>query len=135
MTFVFICDSYFQKKVLGCLVNGDIPDHEIITITSNELLQTGKLPDNISGVIVERRTWQKNFSLFRYFGLLPLFEEHKLAFLAGSSEVELKGRSAMKSREFVIPKNISAEEVSAQLTHLLELPPSAFSHPKSRAVA
>jgi hypothetical protein len=139
MTFAFICDSYFQKKKgligLSALIKGEIPNHNIITITADEFLQAGKFPDGVSGVIIERGTWQKSFSLFRYFGLLPLFESQKLAFVSGSSEAELKGRLGMKGRETVIPRNIGAEEISTQLTNLLELPPPAFTHPKSKAVA
>jgi hypothetical protein len=139
MTFAFICDSYFQKKKgligLSALIKGEIPNHSITTITADEFLQTGKFPDGVSGVIIERGTWQKNFSLFRYFGLLPLFESQKLAFVAGSSEAELKGRFGMKGRETIIPRNIGADEISTQLTNLLELPLPAFTHPKSKAVA
>jgi hypothetical protein len=57
MTFVFICDTYFQKKVFSVLVNGEIPNHKITTITANDFLETGKLPEDISGVIIERGTW------------------------------------------------------------------------------
>jgi hypothetical protein len=134
MTFAFICDPYFQKKVNGCLVNGEIPDHKIITLTANELLESSKLPENISGVIIERGTWQKNFSLFRYFGLLPLLEKQNLAFVA-NPDAELKGRSVMKNKEFTIPGNINAEEAITQLGRLQELPPPAFTHPKSKAIA
>jgi hypothetical protein len=135
MTFAFICDSYFQKKVSPSLVNGEIPNHSIITITADEFLQTGKFPDGVSGVIVERGTWQKNFSLFRYFGLLPLFESQKMAFVMSLLETELKGRLGMKGRETIISRNASAEEISTHLNNLLELPPPAFTHPKSKAVA
>ncbi len=135
MLFAFICDSYFQKKVSSTLVNGDIPNHKIVTITANELLESGKLPQDISGAIFERATWQKNFSLFRYFGLLPLLEQHTLAFVANAQDAELKGRGAMKNKEFIIPNSISAEEASTQLGRLLELPPPAFTHHKSKALA
>ena len=135
MLFVFICDTYFQKKVSSVLVNGDIPNHKMVTITANEFLESGKLPEGISGVIVERATWQKNFSLFRYFGLLPLLEQRTLAFVASTQDAELKGRGAMKSKEFIIPNSINAEEASTQLGRLLELPPPAFTHPKSKAIA
>jgi len=135
MLFVFICDTYFQKKVSSVLVNGDIPNHKMVTITANDFLESGKLPEKISGVIVERATWQKNFSLFRYFGLLPLLEQHTLAFVANTQDVEFKGRGAMKNKEFIIPNSINAEETSTQLSRLLELPPPAFTHPKSKAIA
>jgi hypothetical protein len=139
MTFVFICDSYFQKKKgligLSALIKGEIPNHNIITITADEFLQTGKFPNDVSGVLIERGTWQKNFSLFRYFGLLPMFESQKLAFVANSSEAELKGRLGMKGRETVISRNLGAEEISTQLTNMLELPLPAFTHPTSKAVA
>ena len=134
MTFAFICDTYFQKKVNSSLVNGEIPNHKIITLTANEFLESGKLPEDISGIVIERETWQKNFSLFRYFGLLALLEKQNLAFIT-ISETELKGRLAMKNKEFFIPNNISAEDISAQLNRLQELPPPAFTHPKSKAIA
>jgi len=135
MLFAFICDTYFQKKVSSVLVNGNIPNHKIVTITANEFLETGKLPEEIAGVIVERATWQKSFSLFRYFGLLPLLERQPLAFVASAQDAEFKGRGAMKGKEFIIPNSINAEDASTQLGRLLELPPPAFIHPKSKAIA
>jgi len=138
MTFAFICDSHFQKKVFTALVNGEIPNHKIVSITANEFLETGHLPKDISAIIVEHSTWQKNFSLFRYFGLLPLLEKHIIAFVANAPDVEtkgIKGRAAMKGKDFIIQNNISTEELSVQLGRLLELPPSAYTHPKSRAIA
>jgi len=134
MTFAFICDPHFQKKVNANLVNGEIPNHKIITLTANDFLESGKLPDGISGLIIERGTWQKSFSLFRYFGLLPQIEKQNLAFIA-SADAELKGRSAMKNKEFIIQNNINPEEAAVQLNRLQELPPPAFTHPKSRAIA
>ncbi|MDR2732916.1 MAG: hypothetical protein LBB36_06830 [Fibromonadaceae bacterium] len=134
MNFAFICDTYFQKKVSGSLVNGEVPNHKIVTLTASEFLETGKLPEGVSGVLVEHGTWQKNFSLFRYFGLLPLLEKQSLAFVA-ATDAEFKGRSLMKGKEFIIPNGINPEDASAQLGRLLELPPPAFAHPKSRAIA
>jgi len=133
MTFAFICDSHFQKKISGALVNGEVPNHKITTLTANEFLEAGKLPEGISGVIVERGTWQKSFSLFRYFGLLPLLEKQNLAFVT-NSDTEFKGRSAMKNKEFIIPSNISAEDASVKLSSL-EVALPAFTHPKSKAIA
>ncbi|MCL2261064.1 MAG: hypothetical protein FWC15_06905 [Fibromonadales bacterium] len=135
MIFAFICDSYFQKKVSSVLVNGEVPNHKITTLTADEFLEAGKLPEGISGVIIERSTWQKNFSMFRYFGLLPQLEQQTLAFVANSPDTELKGRGTMKGKDFIISNNINAEEASTQLTRLLELPPPAFTHHKSRAIA
>jgi len=115
------------------LVNGEVPNHKIITMTADQFLEAGKLPEGISGVIVERGTWQKSFSLFRYFGLLPLLEKQNLAFVA-NSETEFKGRSTMKSKEFIIHSNISAEDASVKL-NALETAQPAFIHPKSKAIA
>jgi len=134
MTFAFICDNFFQKRVAADLVSGEIPNHNIITITADDILQSGKLPDNISGVIIERGTWQKNFSMFRYFGMLPLFENKNIAFVA-MPDMEFKGRYGMKGREFIISPSINAEEASAQLSRLTELTPPTFTHHKSRAIA
>ncbi|MCL1967423.1 MAG: hypothetical protein FWF67_06035 [Fibromonadales bacterium] len=134
MTFVFICDTHFQKKVSNALVSGEVPNHKVITMTADQFLEAGKLPEGLSGVIVERGTWQKSFSLFRYFGLLPLLEKHNLAFVS-NSETEFKGRSAMKSKEFIIHSGISADDASAKLNMLEANPPAAFIHPKSKALA
>jgi len=134
MTFAFICDPYFQKKVNANLVNGEIPNHKIITLTANEFLESGTLPEGISGLIIERGTWQKNFSLFRYFGLLPTIEKQNLAFIA-STDAELKGRTAMKGKDFIIQSNINPEDAAVQLNRLQELPPPAYTHPKSKAIA
>jgi hypothetical protein len=135
MNFAFICDPHFQKKVSGAMASGEIPNHKIVSLTANEFLETGKLPDDLSGIVFEHGTWQKNFSLFRYFGLLPLLEKHILAFVANASDIDIKGRAAMKGKDFIIQDNINAEEVSVQLNRLLELPPPAYTHPKSRAIA
>ncbi|MDR2555536.1 MAG: hypothetical protein LBC64_08935 [Fibromonadaceae bacterium] len=134
MTFVFICDTHFQKKVSSALVNGEVPNHKIITMTADQFLEAGKLPEGISGVIIERGTWQKSFSMFRYFDLLSLLEEHNLAFVSNSDN-EFKGRSTMKSKEFIIHSGISADDASAKLNALEAAPPSAFVHPKSKAIA
>jgi hypothetical protein len=133
MTFAFICDTHFRKKVSSTLVNGEIPNHKIITLTADEFLEAGKLPEGISSVIVERVTWQKSFSLFRYFGLLPLLEKQNLAFVS-NSDTEFKGRSAMKNKECIIHSNISAEDVAVKLNSLEAALP-AFTHPKSKAIA
>jgi len=133
MTFVFICDAHFQKRVSSALVNGEVPNHKIITLTADEFLEAGKLPEGISGVIVERETWQKSFSLFRYFDLLSLLEEYNLAFVTNSDN-EFKGRSAMKNKEFIIHSNISADDASVKL-NALETAQTAFVHPKSKAIA
>jgi len=135
MTFVFICDSFFQKKVSSSLVNGEIPNHKIITMTANDFLQSGQLPEGISGVIMEKGTWQKNFSMFRYFGLLRQLEKHSIAFISGSLDLDFKGRLGMKNKEFVIHSATNAEDMASQLNRLAELTPPAFTHPKSRAIA
>jgi len=134
MIFAFICDTFFQKKVNAGLVNGEIPNHKIITLTANEFLESGKLPEGISGLLIERGTWQKNFSMFRYFGLLPQIEKQNLAFIA-SADSEFKGRLAMKGKDFIIQSNVNPEEAAVQLNRFQELPPPAFTHPKSKAIA
>ncbi|MDR3000043.1 MAG: hypothetical protein LBU89_02165 [Fibromonadaceae bacterium] len=135
MTFALICDEYFQKKVSGIWFNGEIPNHKVVNMTADNLLETGKLPEGISAVLIERATWQKNFSMFRYFNMLPLLEEKVLAFIASTPEPELKGRGAMRGKEFIFPNGINADDASAQLTRLLELAPPAFTHPKPKVLA
>jgi len=117
------------------LVNGEIPNHKVITMTANDFLQKGRLPEGVSGVLMEKGTWQKNFSMFRYFGLLPQFEKLNVVFVSGSLDLDFKGRAGMKGKEFVIHSATSAEDVSTQLTRVAELPPPAFTHPKSKAIA
>jgi len=135
MTFAFICDSFFQKRVSSSLVNGEIPNHKVITMTANDFLRDGRLPEGISGILMEKETWQKNFSLFRYFGLLPQIEKQSMAFISNSLDLDFKGRLGMKNKEFVIHSATSPDDMSSQLTRLAELTPPAFVHPKSRAMA
>jgi len=135
MTFVFICDPFFQKRVSSGWVNEEIPNHKVITITANDFLESGQLPEGISGVLMEKGTWQKNFSMFRYFGLLPQLEKQNMAFISNSLDLDFKGRLGMKNKEFVIHSATSIEDVTLQLTRLAELTPPAFVHPKSRAIA
>jgi len=135
MTFAFICDPFFHKKVSSSLVNGEIPNHNIITMSANDFLESGRLPEGISGVLVEKGTWQKNFSLFRYFGLLPQIEKQNVAFISNLVDLDFKGRLGMKNKEFVIHNATTPEDLASQLTRLAELTPPAFTHPRSRAIA
>jgi hypothetical protein len=135
MTFAFICDTFFRKKVSPGLVNGEIPNHNIITMTAGEFLENGRLPEGISGVLMEKGTWQKNFSMFRYFGLLPQLEKRNIAFMSSSLDLDFKGRLGMKNKEFVIHSATSPEDMALQLNRLAELTPPAFTHPRSRAIA
>lgn len=134
MAFVFICDELYQKKVSEVLVNGEVPNYKITTITANKFLESGKLPEDADCVIIERDTWQKNFSMFRYFRLLPLLEGKKLAFVA-SFTADFKGRKNKKTKEFVIPYNINAEEAAGYLAQLQEFSEPAYVHQKSKAIA
>ena len=135
MTFAFICDPFFQKKVSPVLVNGNVPNHKIITIAANDFLESGKLPEDISGLIFERETWQKNFSMFRYFGYLPILEKFNIAFVANNPDADFKGRVGMKGKEFIIPNSINSEDATAHLNSYAELDPPDFVHSKSRAIA
>ena len=74
MKFVFLCDANYLKGDLVNFVNNFPTNHELVTMTSDDLLQSKSVMEGTFAILAERATWQKNFSLFRYFGLLPMLE-------------------------------------------------------------
>ena len=100
MKFVFLCDANYLKGDLVNFVNNFPTNHELVTMTSDDLLQSKSVMDGTFAILAERATWQKNFSLFRYFGLLPLLEVLPLGVVSRGRRGEpLKGRSQNRNQE------------------------------------
>ena len=112
MKFVFLCDANYLKGDMVNFVNNFPTNHELVTMTSDELLQTKSIFEGTFAVLAERTTWQKNFSLFRYFGLLPLLEVLPLGIVSRSRRSEpLKGRTQNRNQEVYFNPASSAEEL------------------------
>ena len=117
MKFVFLCDANYLKGDMANFVNNFPRNHELVTMSSDELLQTKSIFEGTFAVLAERTTWQKNFSLFRYFGLLPLLEVLPLGIVSRSRRSEpLKGRT--QNRKPPLQKNSTCRSTS-----LSQLPP------------
>ena len=82
-------------------------------------------------ILAERATWQKNFSLFRYFGLLPMLEVLPLGVVSRGRRGEpLKGRSQNRNQEIYFNPSASPEELYMQVDKFVAAPPSGFSYPR-----
>ncbi len=133
MKFVFLCDDIYLKGGFdyAAFVNNFPSNHELVTMSGEALLQAKGFPENTFGLLVERNTWQKNFSLFRYFGLLPVLESVPLAVVSRSRRFEpLKGRSPLRGQEMVIAPNASTEELYTLIEKFVAAPPQMHSYPR-----
>lgn len=137
MKFVFLCDSVYLKGDFEAFATKNFPaEHQLTVMTADEFLQAKRFPEGTFAIFAERFTWQKNFSLFRYFGLLPVLEVLPLGIVSRSRRQEpLKGRTAAKSSEFYINPSATTEEISAQLTKFISAPPQSFTYPRGAAKA
>ena len=131
MKFVFLCDDIYLKGDNAAFVNNFPTNHELVTMSGEAFLQAKGVPENTFGLLVERFTWQKNFSLFRYFGLLPVLEMVPLAVVSRSRRVEpLKGRSALRGQEMIIAPNASSEELYTAIDRFVAAPPQIHTYPR-----
>ena len=123
MKFVFLCDANYLKGDMVNFVNNFPTNHELVTMTSDELLQTKSIFEGTFAVLAERTTWQKNFSLFRYFGLLPLLEVLPLFPLLldvpSATIVSLPNLSEMNFKTSCPcpPRNIIEEQLSNKVSY------------------
>ena len=131
MKFVFLCDDIYLKGDNAAFVNNFPTNHELVTMSGEAFLQAKGVPENTFGLLVERFTWQKNFSLFRYFGLLPVLEMVPLAVVSRSRRVEpLKGRSALRGQEMILAPNASSEELYTAIDRFVAAPPQIHTYPR-----
>ena len=108
MKFVFLCDANYLKGDMVNFVNNFPTNHELVTMTSDELLQTKSIFEGTFAVLAERTTWQKNFSLFE----------------------PLKGRTQNRNQEIYFNPASSAEELYLQVDKFVAAPPAGFSYPR-----
>ena len=131
MKFVFLCDDIYLKGDYAAFVNNFPTNHELVTMSGEAFLQAKGFPENTFGLLVERFTWQKNFSLFRYFGLLPVLETVPLAVVSRARRFEpLKGRSALRGQEMIVTPNASSEELYTLIDKFVAAPPQMHSYPR-----
>ena len=74
MKFVFLCDSNYLKGDYSAFTSNFPVEHELLVMSAEDFLKAKRFPEGTFAILTERSTWQKNFSLFRYFGLLSMLE-------------------------------------------------------------
>ncbi|NLB63573.1 MAG: hypothetical protein GX801_05625 [Fibrobacter sp.] len=130
MKFLFLCDENYMKGDVLNFVENFPRNHELVTMSSGQLLTEKVIPEGVQGILAERKTWQKSFSLFRYFGLLPLLETLPFAPVARTKrQVHFKGRSGCK--EIFFHADSSAEEIFSTLDRFVSIPPALYKYPLS----
>ena len=131
MKFVLLCDDIYLKGDLAAFVNNFPTNHELVTMSGEAFLQAQGFPENTFGLLVERFTWQKSLSLFRYFGLRPILETVPLAIVSRNRRIEpLKGRSSLRGQEMIISPNASSEELYSAIEKFVAAPPQIHSYPR-----
>ena len=127
MRFVLLIDHSLQA------FSDNFPrNHELITMGGEDLLNKKAFPEGVKGILVERNAWQEWFSIFRYYGLLPLLETLPLGVVVHGAKLEpLKGRRNCK--EVVFQATGSPEEVFSTLDRFCSLPPSLHQYPRGSA--
>jgi len=136
MKFVFLCDANYLKGELVSFVNNFPANHELVTMTSDEFLQSKGILGETFAILAERMTWQKNFSLFRYFGLLPVLEKLPLGVVSRSRRQEaLKGRTSIRTQDVYFNPSATAEELYMQIDKFVTAPPAGYVYPKGCAKA
>ena len=134
MKFVFICDENYLKGDLLSFVNNFPTNHELIRVGAEDLLRTKSLPEGVFAILVERMTWQKSFSLFRYFGLLPILEVLPLAVVSKYRRSEpLKGRIAARNLEVYFNPTATPEELFLALDKFIAAPPASITYSRGLA--
>lgn len=146
MKFVLLCDANYLKGDIATFAANFPTEHTLSVMTSEEFLLAKSFPEETFAILTERFTWQKSFSLFRYFGLLPILEVLPLGIVGrpprkpaniGFSAVSddsrkgaLKGRSMMRNQEFYFNPSSAPEEISSLLSKFIAAPPQSFTFPR-----
>lgn len=136
MKFVFLCDSNYLKGDYVAFTNNFPAEHELLIMSAEDFMKAKRFPEGTFAILTERSTWQKNFSLFRYFGLLNMLEVLPLGIVGRARRAEtLKGRSAAKNQEFFLNPSATTEELGLLLNKFIAAPPMSFSYPRGSARA
>jgi hypothetical protein len=92
MNFAFICEPHYMAGELESFTKRFSELHEINNVSADAIL-SGKNLEEFHGIIVERRTWQKYYSLFKYFDVLNSLTRAPLAYVQKTRKADpLKGR-------------------------------------------
>lgn len=136
MKFVFLCDSNYLKGDYVAFTNNFPAEHELLVMSAEDFLKAKRFPEGTFAILTERSTWQKNFSLFRYFGLLNMLEVLPLGIVGRARRADcLKGRSTAKNQETYFNPSATTEELIPLLNKFIAVPPMSFSYPRGAAKA
>jgi hypothetical protein len=118
MKFVMLCDKNYLKSDLKAFLSSFPKDHELEVFSSTQLLDEKILPA-CDALLVDAKTWQKSFSVFRYFDVADQLEGVPIGLLSykGMLDHSLKGRS--RFREIPVPVRGSTEDILSALDRLL----------------
>jgi len=117
MDLLFISDSKTLNHELETAlreVGGDL------RVVSGQAMLEGSVSTSADVVLVEKRTWQNNYSMFRYFGRLGDLDRAALVCVSRSRRAgTLKGRAGRKDLALALPS--SADVIRRTLEDAREL--------------
>ncbi len=89
--------------------------HNVTVVSSEKVLENGSLPENIEGILIDERSWQRNASIFRYFDILPLFQKYPFGIIVKQHNTALKAigkRKQMGAPAAVLMRNFGHAEAT-----------------------
>ena len=115
MKFVFLCDANYLKGDMVNFQNNFPTNHELVTMTSEDLLQSKSIIEGTFAILAERTTWP--------LGIVS----------RGRRNEPIKGRSQNRNQEIFFNPAASAEELYLQVDKFVAAPPSGYSYPRGAA--
>lgn len=104
MNIILISDNSSLNHELQNLL-AEVSGGNYRVVSSTELLEEGSIAP-VDVVMVERKTWQKFYSVARYFGLLDHLDYTPVLVVGrGRKPVSIKGRIGKKDIFVTIPTN------------------------------
>ena len=105
MKLVLLTEDDRLAETLRQAVGGQ--GHAVVTVSGEQVLETETLPDG-DAVVVDERCWQRHASMFRYFGVLRVFQGRPFGLIASRRGMRLK--AANRKPDAVMFRGFGASE-------------------------
>ena len=140
MKFVFLCDANYLKGDMVNFQNNFPTNHELVTMTSEDLLQSKSIIEGrslkcsrsassaVAAATNPSRAAARTETRKSLLEVLPLGIVSR-----GRRNEPIKGRSQNRNQEIFFNPAASAEELYLQVDKFVAAPPSGYSYPRGAA--